>query len=309
MDYFYLLLGFVILLVSGDLLVKGGVAMASKFKIPTMLVGITVVSFGTSAPELFVSLDAALSGSPDIALGNVIGSNISNIALVLGFTAILLPIPIKGKAILSDWIAMLLASITLYLFCLDKQIVWWEGLCLFSLLIVFIVRTIILSKKNKLNADDVEETKYSLLVSLLMILIAALGLYFGANMLVGSAKLIAREFGLSERVIGLTIVAFGTSVPELATSAVAAFKRQMDISIGNIIGSNIFNILGVLGLTSFIKTINVSDSILKVDFLWMIGVSILLFIIILPLKKSIIYRWKGLILLSVYITYVVSIFI
>lgn len=308
MDYFYLLLGFIILLISGDLLVKGGVALAAKFKIPTMVVGITVISFGTSAPELFVSLDAALSGSPDIALGNVVGSNISNIALVLGFTAILLPIPIKGKAILSDWIAMVLASLVLVLFCLDKQIVWWEGLSLFSLLIFFIVRTIYISRKKKISADEIQESKYSLTASLVMILLAALGLYFGANMLVGSAKIIAREYGLSERVIGLTIVAFGTSVPELATSAVAAFKRQMDISIGNIIGSNIFNILGVLGLTSFIKTINVSESILKVDFLWMIGVSILLFVLILPLKKSTIYRWKGLILLSVYVIYIASIF-
>jgi cation:H+ antiporter len=166
------------------------------------------------------------------------------------------------------------------------------------------------SRREKRNvSNEVKEAKYSFRTALLLIIISSVGLYFGANLLVSSAKNIAIEFGVSERVIGLTVVAFGTSVPELATSAVAAYKKEMDISIGNIIGSNIFNILGVLGLTSVIKNIAVSEVIINFDLLIMLAISLLLFLLILPLKRGKLHRWKGALLLSSYLLYVYLVFI
>ncbi|WP_421920788.1 calcium/sodium antiporter [Marinifilum sp.] len=310
MDYIYLLLGFIILLYSGDLLVKGGVALASHFKVSTLVVGVTVVSFGTSAPELFVSLGAALEGSPDISIGNVVGSNISNIALVLGFTAILLPLPVRSNSIKYDWPVMMGASVLFYILALNGKLQTIEGIVCVILLICFMVWTIWNSRReNRKLLEETKPGKYSIPVSVLLIAISSLGLYFGANLLVGSAKTIAFQFGVSERVIGLTIVAFGTSVPELATSAVAAYKKEMDISIGNIIGSNIFNILGVLGVTSIIKNIRVSAEIISFDALFMLAVSVLLFLLILPLKKGKLHRWKGILLLSSYFLYVYLVFV
>lgn len=309
MDYIYLLLGFVILLYSGDLLVKGGVALASHFRVSTLVVGVTVVSFGTSAPELFVSLDAALSGSPDISLGNVVGSNISNIALVLGFTAILLPLPVRSNSIKYDWPFMMGASLLFYLFALNGKLQTFEGTIFVLLLIGFMVWTIWNSRRENRNLnEEAKPAKYSIPIAVLLIVASSAGLYFGANLLVDSAKSIATQFGVSERVIGLTIVAFGTSVPELATSAVAAYKKEMDISIGNIIGSNIFNILGVLGVTTIIKNITVSEAIISFDILIMLAISLLLFLLILPLKKGKLHRWKGALLLSTYLLYVYLVF-
>ncbi|PCH70069.1 MAG: sodium:calcium antiporter [Bacteroidales bacterium] len=309
MDYLYLFIGFVILLYSGDLLVKGGVALSSHFKISTLVVGVTVVSFGTSAPELFVSLDAALHGSPDIAIGNIIGSNIANIALVLGFTAILMPLPVRSNSIKFDWPFMMGASILFYLFILNQQLEYYEGIIFVILLIVFMVWTIWKSRKESRNLSaEFESAKYSIIIAVLLIVAASVGLYFGANLLVDSAKNIALEFGVSERVVALTLVAFGTSVPELATSAVAAYKKEMDISIGNIIGSNIFNILGVLGVTSILKNIFISQPIISFDILIMLGVSFLLFLLILPLHKGKLHRWKGFLLLSVYLIYIYLVF-
>jgi cation:H+ antiporter len=310
MDYLYLLLGFIILLYSGDLLVKGGVALSSHFKVSTLVVGVTVVSFGTSAPELFVSLDAALSGSPDISIGNVVGSNISNIALVLGFTAILLPLPVRSNSIKFDWPVMMGGSILFYLFALNQKLETWEGITFVVLLISFMVWTIWKSRKdNKSLAEEFRPASHSIPIALALIVASSVGLYFGANLLVDSAKNIALDFGVSERVVGLTLVAFGTSVPELATSAVAALKKEMDISIGNIIGSNIFNILGVLGVTSIIKNITVSDGIISFDIFIMLGISLLLFLLILPLKRGKLHRWKGVLLLSTYLIYVYLVFI
>lgn len=309
MDYLYLFLGFIILLYSGDLLVKGGVALSSHFRISTLVVGVTVVSFGTSAPELFVSLDAALSGSPDISIGNVVGSNISNIALVLGFTAILLPLPVRSNSIKYDWPVMMGASLLFYVFILNHKLETYEGIIFIILLISFMVWTIWNSRReNRGLSEEFPEAKHSIPIAVLLLVASSVGLYFGANLLVDSAKNIAIEFGVSERVIGLTIVAFGTSVPELATSAVAAFKKEMDISIGNIIGSNIFNIFGVLGVTSIVKNIRITEAIISFDVLIMLAISVLLFLLILPLKKGKLQRWKGILLLSSYFIYVYLVF-
>ena len=306
MDYLYLILGFVILLSSGDLLVKGGVALSSHFKISTLVVGVTVISFGTSAPELFVSLGAALSGSPDIAIGNVVGSNVSNIALVLGFTAILLPLPVKGNTLKFDWPVMMGASLLFFAFAQNNLIETWEGISFLILLIGFMVFTILKSRNNK--EEEFKKPNQSIPMAVGLIVLASIGLYFGADLLVGAAKNIALGYGVSERVIALTLVAFGTSVPELATSAIAALKKEMDISVGNIIGSNIFNIFGVLGVTSIVKNIFVSDAVLNFDLIWMLTISFLLFLLLLPLKTAKLHRWKGFVLIIVYALYVFFIF-
>jgi len=309
MDYLLLVVGFIILLLSGDFLVKGGVALAAYFRISTLVVGVTVVSFGTSAPELFVSLDAALSGSPDISIGNVIGSNISNIALVLGLTALLLPLPVRRNSIVFDWPMMMGASLLFFVFALNGKIQTVEGIIFLCLLALFMFLTIRRSRKNIAEDDDIPKSKYSIGASLLMITLASFGLYFGANMLVDSAKTIAYDFGISERIVALTIVAFGTSVPELATSVIAAFKKQTDISVGNIVGSNIFNILGVLGVTSIVKTINVSADMISFDLICMLVISFLLFLLILPINNSVLRRWKGGVLLLSYCIYISLLFV
>lgn len=306
MDYLYLVIGFIILLSSGDLLVRGGVALSAHFKISTLVIGVTVISFGTSAPELFVSLGAAISGSPDIAIGNVVGSNISNIALVLGFTAILLPLPIKSDSIKFDWPVMMGGSLLFFIFAQNNIIGTWEGISFLVLLAAFMVFTIMKSRSD--NTVDFVKPQYSIFISVILIVLASIGLYFGADLLVNAAKSIALGYGVSERIVGLTLVAFGTSVPELATSAIAALKKEMDISVGNIIGSNIFNIFGVLGVTSIVKNIFVSDETLNVDLIWMLAISVLLFLLMLPLKKAKLHRWKGFILILTYATYVFFIF-
>ncbi|RXQ88138.1 calcium/sodium antiporter [Ancylomarina salipaludis] len=306
MDYLYLIIGFVILLSSGDLLVKGGVALSSHFKISTLVVGVTVISFGTSAPELFVSLGAALSGSPDIAIGNVVGSNISNIALVLGFTAILLPLPVKSNSLKFDWPVMMGASLLFVAFAQNNLIETWEGIVFLILLVAFMIFTVMKSRGNE--SEEFKKPKQSIFMAIVLIVLASVGLYFGADLLVGAAKNIARGYGVSERVIALTLVAFGTSVPELATSVIAALKKEMDISVGNIIGSNIFNILGVLGLSSVVKNIFVSNDVLNFDLIWMLAISFLLFLLVLPIKKAKLHRWKGFVLVLVYTIYIFFIF-
>lgn len=303
MAYLQLLIGFFVLLYSGKFLVKGGSSLAASFKISKLVVGVTVVSLGTSAPELLVSLQASLSGHPDIAIGNVIGSNISNIALVLGLSALVLPIPVKKASILFDWPVMMLASIMFFFFIYNNTLQLHEGLIFLTMLVLFILYTLYNSKKGK-DTDEFETPSFSIWMSLALIGISSLGLVFGSRWLVSGASDIARAFGVSERVISLSIIAIGTSVPELATSVTAAFKKETDISIGNIIGSNIFNVLGILGVTSVVKTIPASFDIYKLDLFWMIAISFLLFIFILPVRNGILKRWEGAVLVLIYISYV-----
>lgn len=308
MDYFYLILGFTVLLISGDMLVKSGVALSSHFRISTLVIGVTVVSLGTSAPELVVSVGAALKNHPDIAIGNVIGSNISNIALVLGLTAIIIKIPVSKTTVKFDWPYMMFASFLFYLFVINGRLSFLEGFIFFTLLLVFIFWSI---RQSRLEMSRIEhvfaKARYSLTLSILLLIVSSAGLFIGASWLVDSAESIALRFGVSERVISVTVIAFGTSVPELATSVIAAVKKQLDVSIGNIIGSNIFNILGILGVTSMIKTLPVSIE-MKFDVRWMLAVSFLLLLFILPYGKAVITRWKGAVLLLTYIFYIFIVF-
>lgn len=305
MDYIFLFLGFVLLMFSGDFLVRGSVSLAGHFKVSRLVIGVVVVSFGTSAPELFVSLDAALMGHPDIAIGNVIGSNIANIALVLGLTAIILPIRVKKNAIQFDWTVMMSVSLLFLVFCLDLKLQLYEGVIFCILLFAFVYRSIHKSRKEKLKTlEESVKPQFNLFISILFVIASGVGLIYGAQLLVKGASSIAKEIGVDDRIISISVIALGTSLPELATSIAAAIRKELDIFIGNIIGSNIFNILAVIGLTSVVKQINVNPMVLKFDMLWMIGVALLLFIFILPLSRATVSRWKGFVFLAIYIIYI-----
>jgi cation:H+ antiporter len=308
MDYFFLILGFIVLLISGDLLVKSGVALSSHFRVSTLVIGVTVVSLGTSAPEMVVSIGAALKDHPDIAIGNIVGSNISNIALVLGLTAMLINIPVNKTSVRFDWPFMMMASLLFYLFAINGNLSFIEGFIFLILLLVFIFWSLRQSRTELMHIGHVfAKARYSVAVSALLLLASSAGLYLGATWLVDGAESIAQKLGVSERVISVSIIAFGTSVPELATSITAAVKKQIDISIGNIIGSNIFNILGILGVTSMIKTIPVSHEMVF-DIHWMLALSILLLLFMLPYGRAVLTRWKGSVLLATYILYIIFVF-
>jgi len=309
MAVFFLIAGFVLLFFSGDWLVKSSVQLARHFKVSTLVIGITVVAFGTSAPELLVSLKAVFDGSPDISIGNVVGSNIANIALVLGLVGIVFPIRVKKKGVWLDWLIMLIASVGLIIASLNQVISFIEGVIFLVLLGLYLIWSIYNSRRQSKKGIEIKAPELSLIKSIGLFFLAALGLYFGADWLVNGAKVLALKFGVSERVIGISVVAFGTSVPELATSLMAAIKKETDISIGNIIGSNIFNIWAILGITASMKSINVNEAILNWDYKWMIGLAVLLFLFILPLAKGVINRWKGAVLLLVYILYIYLLFV
>ena len=301
MDYLLLILGFILLILSGNFLVKSASDIANRFNISKMVIGLLVVSFGTSAPELLVSLQAAFKGMPEMALGNVIGSNIANIALVLGVTAIIFPIIVKSKTILLDWGLMLFASIMLYVFIHDNSLASYEGIILLVILASYILFTI---KHNKIPEEEVSNSNSNLWIAFLLLTGSMVGMYYGSDFLVDSASNIAKSWGVSEKVISVTIIAFGTSVPELATSVIAAFKKEMDISIGNIIGSNIFNILSILGITVLVHPIEINAASLNVDMYWMIGIALLLILPILIWKK--IDRKFGLLFVLIYFAYIYS---
>ena len=308
MSVLYLLLGFAVLFAGGELLVKGAAGLALRAKIAPMVVGLTVVSLGTSAPELFAALQAATLDKADISVGTVVGSNIANLALVLAVTVLIFPIPVERKVLKLDWPMMMLATVIFYLFGMDGELGLLNGVTFVILLVAFTSYLIIrsLRKKGPQNDDDddsmLKNARYNWFMLGFFVIGGCVGLYFGSEWFLRGAVSIAGQFGVSDHVIGVTVVAFGTSVPELAASGIAALRRQTDISLGNLIGSNIFNILGVLGVTSIITPLGVSGQVLFRDYFWMVGVSLLLFPIVFFGKK--ISRLNGITLLSIYILYV-----
>lgn len=315
---FLLFIGIVLLFLGGEFIVRGGVSLASNFKISTMVVGVTVVSFGTSAPELVVSVGAAFSGHPDIAMGNVVGSNIANIGLVLGLTIVILPVFVESRSLLFNMLVMLGVTLLLIAFAFDRQLVWWEGAILLSLIIVFVwfsVRKSQISLRNGIG--EIPVGKHSLMVAIIIIAGSGLVLVLGARFLVQGASEIARGIGVSERAISVSVIALGTSLPELATSAVAAFRKENDISIGNIIGSNIFNILAILGTSSgllglpgfsHVKSIGISEKMFSTDLMVCLGFSVLLMILMLPFRRVALGRVKGIVLISAYLAYIFMVF-
>jgi cation:H+ antiporter len=311
MSIVLVILGLILLVVGGEFLVRSSVALSFKFNISKMVIGMTVVSFATSLPELLVSLQAALAGSPAIALNNVIGSNIANIGLVLGLTAMVGTIVVDKSFYKLNWPAMMLFSIVLYYFLYNDNVLSaLEGFILFVGIIFFLLILIRSSKKDTV-VEDVDETLaiVSNFKIILWLLIGGSALYFGSEWLVDGAKDIAISLGVSEAVIGVSLIAVGTSVPELAASVIAAAKQEKAISLGNLIGSNIFNICSVLGLTAIIKPIPVTESqILTNDIFWMLGYALILLPLVFIKKKFEISRLKGFFLVLCYGIFIVIVF-
>ena len=303
----FLIFGFVLLVIGGDFLVRASVALSLKLNFSKLVIGMTVVSFATSAPELLVSLNAALSGAPAIAINNVVGSNIANIGLVLGITAIIGSIGIDASFYRIHWPVMMLFSGMLYYFLWnDHQLSAIEGGVLFIALIAFVAYLIRGQKRTTNATEDIEEVDDALAVVPgskigLWLFIGATALYFGSEWLVKGATEIALILGVSEAVIGVTMIAIGTSVPELAASVIAAVKKEKAISLGNLIGSNIFNIGSVLGVTSIIKTIPVTEPlILSRDIFWMLLFAVSILVLALLPKRNQINQIKGLVLVVLY---------
>lgn len=314
MSIFYVLMGLLLLVVGGEFLVRSSVGLSFKLKLSKMVIGLTVVSFATSAPELLVSLQAAYDGLSDIALGNVIGSNIANIGLVLGLTAIISSLTIDRDFYRFNWPVMMLFSVALYfLLKNDGQLSQTEGIALVTALVVYLFFLIRRARKNRQEDEDgvddgLAQTSYFKI--LIWLLIGAVALYFGSEWLVKGAKDLAAAVGVSDAVISLTVIAIGTSVPELAASIIAALKKEKAISIGNLVGSNIFNIASVLGLTSIIKPISVNAaSILSNDIFWMIGFAAVLVPLAFIPKRLEISRYKGLLIFSAYCLFIALTFL
>lgn len=314
MDIFYILIGFVLLVIGGEFLVRSSVAMSLKFSISKAVIGLTIVSFATSAPELIVSLNAAIKGSSDIATGNVIGSNIANIGLVLGLTALITPMYIDKQFLKIHWPVMMLFSVVFYYFLYsNSEISLVEGIILLFLLFVYLFFLIRKQRgSNNKSVAEVEEklhqTSYFKIV--IWLLIGGAGLKFGADFLVDGAIGLAEYYEVSERIIAVSIIAIGTSVPELAASLIAALKNEKAMSVGNLIGSNIFNIALVIGITAMVKPIQLqSQEVLTVDMVWMIGISALLLPLALIKPKYQLKRYKGLLIFISYLVFMYVLFL
>ena len=279
MDLLYVAVGLVFLVFGGDALVKGAVNLALKLGIPALIVGLTVVAFGTSAPELLVSIKAALDGQAGIALGNVIGSNIANILLILGLPALITTIHSSQSDTARSYWVMIGTSLLFIALAFTGVLTWWHGLILLATLTWMIWDNIRIARAHQaIEAEEVEGAVPGLeMWKIIAFIIAGLiGLGIGARLLVDGAVNIARDLGVSETIIGLTLVAIGTSLPELVTSVMAAIRKQADVAMGNVIGSNIFNILSILGITSLIAPMVVPAQLLTFDLWVMLAVAALL---------------------------------
>jgi len=304
MKYLLLLTGFLILIYSGKYLVRSSISIARHFNIPRIVIGITIVALGTSAPELLVSLSAALKGHPDVAIYNIIGSNIANIALVLAIASMVYPVVVQPFTLRFDWSVMFGVSLLLYAFLLNNELEGFEGLILLAFLATAVFFFIYFGKKGKVKVEDKEEQEnMKLWVAIVLVFVTSAGLALGANLLVDNAIIIATGFGISERVISVSLIAVGTSIPELTTSVIAALHKESDISIGNIIGSNLFNIGFVLGITALISPIPVNPLAVEFDLLIMLGMALLLFLMLIIPRKLVLARWKGFLIFVSYLVY------
>lgn len=308
------LAGLVILLVSGDLLVRGAVNLALRLGLPALIVSLTVVSFGTSAPELLISVQAVLDHAPGIAIGNVVGSNIANVLLVLGIPALLSPLHSSGCDVRRNYLYMLGATLLFAALAVLGPIGWPQALILLTGLALFLGMTFRAARHHRRAGaaqdaapeDDTAEVEGAdpampgWRVALYLVL-GLIGLPLGADILVESAVTIARDFGVSESVIGLTMVAVGTSMPELATTVMAALRRQADVALGNVIGSNIFNLLAIIGITGLVGTVPIPPEMLRLD-IWVMLATALLLIPFVYLRQDIGRRW-GAVLTALYVGY------
>ncbi|UPQ79589.1 calcium/sodium antiporter [Flavobacterium azooxidireducens] len=306
MDFLFIIIGLVLLVFGGDWLLKAAVGMSLRLNISKIVIGMTVVSFATSAPELIVSVKSAMAGFPDIALGNVVGSNIANIGLILGIVMIISEMKIDESFFKTDWPAMIIASLLLFgILLYDGEISRLEGIILFILLILFIIYLLKAQKNKPVEIDLPEANQMKMYLIFIFLILGGAALYGGSELLIKGAVNVAKTFGVSDRVIAVTVVAIGTSIPELAASLIAAIKKESSISIGNVLGSNIFNILSVLGLTAIIHPIKLVDNrLITFDIYWMLGFSLILLPLVLLPKKGYLDRKAGIILLGSYILFV-----
>lgn len=321
LTYLYLIAGLLLLIAGGNYLVKGGVAVAKRFKVPTLIIGMTIVAFGTSSPEFIVSLQSALQGHPEMSIGNVVGSNIANIGLILGITALILPMAVNRTSVKIDVPFMIFCSLLFYILAEDSVISRCEGAIFIALIILFTLLSIYKGKKENpveepVKEDTKKEKELNMISAIIMIVASCAALTVGANLLIDSAVSIAKDFGVSERVISVTLVAFGTSIPELATSIMAAIRKENDIAIGNVVGSNIFNILFVIGASALITPIeNFDFAAFSFDFYWMIIFAAILALTVIPFERimkkmkdekvySILTRFEGFFMIAAYIVYV-----
>jgi len=312
LDFLGILFGIILLSHGGDMLTKSSVDLSLKFSVPKIIIGMTVVSFATSAPELIVSLNATLNGFSNFALGNVIGSNIANIGLVLGIIIIIYPITLQQRFYTSDFPLLMLSTFLFYLLMITgNKISRVEGIIFLLTISLILIYLFLYQKKSISEFSDVGDvSRISITKSIFYVLFSGSLLWLGSETLIKSAISVANKYEISERVISVTMVAIGTSIPELAASVVASIKKQNDLSIGNLIGSNIFNLLVVIGITSTVLPIEQIDSkIIYNDMLWVILFSA----IILPLaylkKRNVLSRKKGIILLTLYLIFIIPLLI
>lgn len=310
MNLLFVVIGLVLLILGGSWLLKSAVGLSLRLRIPKIVIGMTVVSFATSAPELIVSIKSALEGHADIAFGNVIGSNIANLGLVLAITILISTISVEKSFYKTDWPVMMISSVLLYGFiAFDGILQRYEGIILFSLLIVFLIYLLRFQKTavvDEMPEDDVELPLHKIVI---FFVIGGVALWGGSELLIDGAVGMAKHFNVSERIISITIVSIGTSIPELAASVIAILQKEKAISLGNLIGSNVFNILAVLGLTSIITPITITDyGLLSNDIFWMLGISFLVLPLVFgPVKMKL--SWKeGLILIGLYLYFIIRMF-
>ena len=311
MMYLALAGGLVILLFSGDLLVRGAVALTIRFGVPSLIVGLTVVAFGTSAPELFVSVKAALDGAPGISLGNIVGSNIANVLLVLGLPAMIYPTLCNQPSIRRNTAMMIGASLLFVGVSLNGLLGTAEAMALFALLLCFLAYSGWRAHQGVSDpvAEEIEEIAglpEATWAIVAFLLIGLVGLPLGAELVVDGATEIARRFGVAEAAIGLTVISIGTSLPELATTLVAAIRRHADVAVGNVIGSNLFNILAIGGITAMVTPLPVPESFLRFD-LWVMLASAFL-VAPFAFTRSTITRFAGLVFVVLYVSYLVAVF-
>ena len=314
MNYILLIVGFLLLIKGADIFVGGASAIAKKLGIPPVIVGLTIVSIGTSAPELAVSIISSLQGSNEIAMGNVIGSNLFNTLVVLGVTTIVLPLIIKKDTIKVDFMINILVTFLLFIltfgkiFNNDNIISRIDGLILVAICVIYMIFLIIKSKKTNISKISEDEKNIRMAKKIIAVVLGAVGIVLGGKLVVDSATNIAYSLGMSEKLVGLTIVAMGTSLPELVTSVVAATKGENDIALGNVLGSNIFNILLILGVSSAITPIPVAQNLI-VDFIFLLCVSIFIFALIIfsKGKEKKLTRIEGVVLVVLYIGYIIYI--
>ena len=307
MSFLLLIVGFFFLIKGADLFVEGAASIARKFNVPAMVIGLTIVAMGTSAPEAAVSITSSLAGQNDMSVANVIGSNFFNILIVLGVSSIIATLPVQKDTIKKDGPFLLFVSALLLVFGIDLNISRVEGLILLAVFAYFLVNTVKSAKKSSISEDEVAITmdveideNASMPKTILLGVIGVVGIVIGGDMVVNSATNIATSFGMSANLVGLTIVAFGTSLPEFVTSVVAIKKGETEIAIGNVIGSNIFNILLVLGLATTIKPITISF-IALIDTIFMVAITVLLYLFMK--KNNCLVKKQGIVLVAIYVAY------